>query len=224
MIRDHGQLMSNSILTTTPHECSKVDSAISSLGIPRSATSFPVHLKIDGCSSVVVFEISLAEHKRRLLAGTAAVTSTSALHALWELPLGVQIPMRNLTTLSQNGLKEVAGDCVEISGDRVVRTYQPPGRLTAVIVAKRNVRAGLCDLSMFPPIFYRGIVSQNRSATSDDLALAGSRGVGVAVPSTQNESCLLPCEAPKLGSPSVYRWWVAELAYREYLRVGSPLN
>jgi hypothetical protein len=219
-----GLLMRNSLLSTAPHESLQLESAIISLGIPRAANSFPVPLNIDGCSVVGIFEVSIEEHSRRLVSGASAITSTSALHALWELPFEVPIPLGNLTPLVQVGLKKMVGTAVESSGDQVIRTYQPPGRLLAVVAVKGNVRAGLSDLSMFPPIFYRGLLTENSQPPSEQLALALTRGVGVVGPVSPEMRCLLSCRDPERGSPSVYRWWVAELAYRQYLRIGSPLN
>ena len=54
------------------------------------------------------------------------------------------------------------------------------------------------------------------------LELAKDLGVGVLEVSARGVHELVPSARPQMGRPAVFRWWQAELAYRNWLRSTEP--
>ena len=87
----------------------------------------------------------------------------------------------------------------------------------AVGAMATSARAAVTAVGGYPTIFKRfALVS---GATVDPYEVDRARGYGIGVSHLVDDewvSVLEPGSA-ELGVPAVYRWWIAEIAYRNYL-------
>ena len=179
-----------------------------------------VSLCLDGARMLVALELDPDEHRRRLDARVGAITSTALLHGLWLLPAGGAVHAAALPDRKVQSLRAepyVARQC----GSSFERTYSPPGVVRAVGFAGRCVESAVLRAARFTPIFQRFVLLDD-----DDLEIplrveweAREWGVGiVALGRGHRTKQVVPAAEAVVGIPSVYRWWVAELAYRRFLQ------
>lgn len=175
-----------------------------------------VELCIDGSDLVGLFEVDTAEHDRRTAVGVGAATSTGLLHALWELPEGVQIPRSRLSQQDLSTIETLGHGYVEGAGD-LTRVYVPAGRISALVVVKRDLSRAVKRASLLPGICWRVAASTGSGPISGEiLELTARTGVGATVVSSDEVTVVAEPHAPVIGSPAVVRWWLAELAYRNW--------
>lgn len=179
-----------------------------------------VSLCLDGGRMLVAMELDADEHRRRADARVGAITSTALLHGIWLLPAGGAVPAASLPDDKVRNLRAepyVAQQC----GSSLVRTYSPPGVVRAVGFVGRCVERAVLRAARFTPIFQRFVLLDD-----DDLKVplrveweAREWGVGiVALGRGHHMEHIIPAAEAVVGVPSVYRWWVAELAYRRLLQ------
>lgn len=189
----------------------------------------PVPLCVDGSFYIAGLRLDQAEHLRRSEVCLCAVTSTGLLHALWELPLGVPFPIRALAPMDQETLKQEGRGWAEERHEEVVRVYRPAGLIGCVAVPDRSLAKAVQKAAAHPPTVRRTAVwmtsTKDVSAkTTALLSYALSLGIGVlAVDGSRVCELVRPADAIG-GRPAVFRWWQAELAYRNWLRCTVPIG
>ena len=192
----------------------------------RSA-EFPVQLSVDGHKYLAGLELDPAEHARRSQNHLGAVTSTGLLHALWELPFGVAISWKSLSCMDRSTLDRAGDGWVDRTEDSVVRTYQPAGLVRSIFVSHPSLSKAVKGAASHPPTVRRVALWTDAadvwSPTHEaSLAKARALGVGIWASSGEHVSQLLEPAQPLLGRPVVFRWWQAELAYRNWLSSTGP--
>jgi len=195
---------------------------ISSTGLPirreivaELSGLFAVDVSLDGIRAAVTFEPDIPERERRSTVGAGAVTSLALLHGLWMLPEGCRVPARLLPP-EKVSLLVAAPELVELCGDDLIRRYQPAGRVRVVGLTGRDGDKVIDRAIRCSPIFerYALLGPTSTCATSRGMAAAREWGVGVvSVSDVDGINVLVPAELGVVGVPSVYRWWVSELAY-----------
>lgn len=175
-----------------------------------------VELCVDGARFAVDFHIDQTEHERRMIAGAGPATDTGLLHALWSLPAGIEIPMSALDQHDIVTLLELGDGYVE-GMENLTRTFTPAGRVAAVAVVADSLGEAFTRAARLPPIFWRVAAGLERDGRADLVTLGRSRGIGGLVMSSDGPRLLVSPRPPRLGVPAVYRWWLSELAYRNWL-------
>lgn len=200
-------------------------SAIALLDWPEQ--EIPVPLCIDSRPYIVGFQLSSHEHLRRQRAGLGAATSTGLLHALWELPHGIAFPQRSFSDIDRLTLMAAEDGWVEHRGDDFLRVYQPAGTIKSIAVSDRSLSRAVKKAASHPATVRRTAIwntstngrSPNASAT---LLMAKMFGIGVlAFNGTRIRELVQPTD-PIRACPVVFRWWQAELAYRNWISSTAP--
>lgn len=178
-----------------------------------------VPVVIDGRALLMAFELDASEHQRRVDQSLGPVRSRGLLHTLWALPHGLAWPTSGLDRHDARMLRDHGGGFATLNGGSATRHYLPAGRVRAVGIASRRLTDAVATASQFPPIFRRYALAGRRSRSDHDAAVSAKViGVGAAVTSPDGLRILARAEPPKRGVPGVYRWWLAEVAYRSWLQ------
>ena len=183
-------------------------------------TGLPVvRFAIDGLEILGALELSLDEHERRARLEAGAITSTALLHGLWLLPTGGPTPPGMLPEIKVQRLRGAPHAAVETAAG-FERTYDPPGILRSVAFSGASVERSVERAARFTPIVRRYVlIEENQEPVASSIECA-AREWGVGIISLRCGACpevLIPASPAETGIPSVYRWWVAELAYERYL-------
>jgi hypothetical protein len=191
------------------------------------STELPVQLSVDGHHYLVGLELDPAEHARRSRNNLGAVTSTGLLHALWELPFGVSISWESLSSTDRSTLDQAGEGWVAHKDDSVLRLYQPAGLIRSVFISNHSLSKAVREAASHPPTvrrvaFWAEAPDSLSSTQEASLAKARELGVGVWASSRDGVSQFLQPAPPLLGRPVVFRWWQAELAYRNWLSSTAP--
>jgi len=173
-----------------------------------------VELHIDGSRFAVEFDLDRGEHRRRQALGIGPATNTGLLHALWELPAGISVPAGCLSELDLATLGELGEGYVEGTDD-VSRTFSPAGTVRAVVVVADEMDEAMTRVSRLPPIFRRLAVAF-RHPSRHASAKANTSGIGSAVFGPAGIKALVAPGPAIRGVPAVYRWWLGEIAYRNW--------
>jgi hypothetical protein len=181
-----------------------------------------VPVSVDGRLLIMALQLDQIEHERRLNESLGAVQSRGLLSALWALPEQVAWPLSGLDSLDVDTLTQEGDGFVTFEGGSVTRIYRPAGQVRATaVVAKRLVDA-VATASQLPPIFRRYALSLSCARSdSDATAMAHAVGVGSAFTSSDGLSILTSAQDPCVGVPGIYRWWLAEVAYRQWLQTNA---
>ncbi|MDE0493985.1 MAG: hypothetical protein OXH54_08620 [Acidimicrobiaceae bacterium] len=178
-----------------------------------------MRFSIDGSEMLGAIEICCAEHERRTQSDIGAITSTALLHGLWLLPPHTPTPVGMLPDIKVQRLRAAPHTAVETAAG-FERTYSPPGVLRSVTFRGRRVERAVARAARFTPIVQRYVLvdeSQQPVAWPTEC-VAREWGVGiVALRRGNSPEVLVPASPVETGIPSVYRWWIAELAYERYL-------
>jgi len=196
-------------------------------GHRRPGCEIPVPLCIDGRRYVVGLELNFQEHVRRQRAGLGAVTSTGLLHALWEFPYGISFPARSFEDMDRATLMGATPGWVERRGDDFLRLYQPVGAVRSITVSDTSLARAVTKAASHSPTVRRTAVWRTSTTSESPKTLATLMrakvlGIGVLI---HNEKCKVELVAPAdatRGRPVVYRWWQAELAYRNWVSSREP--
>ena len=178
-----------------------------------------VPLSLDGARMLVALELDVDEHVRRVDTGVGAITSTALLHGIWLLPAGGAVRAAGLPDNKVRSLR-AAPYVAQQRGSNFVRTYSPPGVVRAVAFSGRCVERAVLRAARFTPIFQRFVLLD---ADCPEIPIrvqweAREWGVGIVAQGRGNRTeQVVPAAEAVVGVPSVYRWWVAELAYRRFL-------
>jgi hypothetical protein len=189
----------------------------------------PVPLSVDGCFYIAGLRLDPAEHLRRREMRLGAVTSTGLLHALWELPLGVPFPRRSLAPMDWETLSDEGRGWAQERHEEIVRVYRPAGVIGCIAVPDRSLAKAVQRVATHPATVRRTAVwmtsTKDVSAKTTAL-LSRARILGVGVLAVDdNRVCELVRPAESIGGrPAVFRWWQAELAYRNWLKSTAPIG
>ena len=168
-----------------------------------------VDVAVEGAPWVLGIAVDDLEAQRRGTGG--AVVDRRLLHALWELPGGVDVPAYGIDEDDLDVLRRFGDGHVSSVGDCLRREFRPACTVThSVGVARRGVDA-IRRACAAPPIYTRVAVA--RRITQGDIDLAILKGVGLIAADGSSADVLVEARARVIGSPAVYRWWIAELAY-----------
>ncbi len=186
-------------------------------GIALSCECSVVQLSIDGARFAVVFSPDSLEHQRRKEAGVGAATDTGLLHALWTLPLGLPIPLGSLDPADATTLAKLGRGYIDRTGDTATRVFSPAGVVTTAVVVAQRLGDAVRRVAQQPPIFGRLAASwRHPGMGSAAVALATESGVGAVVLTKAGPGLLVAPRPAERGVPAVYRWWISELAYRNW--------
>jgi hypothetical protein len=164
-------------------------------------------------------EICTSEHERRRQAGIGGITSTALLHGLWLLPPHGPTPSGMLPEIKVQRLRAAPHAAVE-TDEGFELTYSPPGMLRSVALRSRSVARAVDRAARFTPIVERFVLvdETQQPVASPTECVAREWGVGIiSLRCGDSPEVLVPASPAETGIPSVYRWWVAELAYERYL-------
>ncbi len=195
----------------------------------RTRLKHHVDVCIDGNRFIAALQLNLHEHNRRVALGLGALSSTGLLHALWEIPRGLAWPMTTLSLLDQSTLEQGGLGWVEIQEGSVSRLYEPPGQIMSVSVVDRSLAQAVRKASVHPPTVTRYAIwkaapSKPTAKSTPALDLARLHGIGVIAADGESLRELAQAARPVIGRPVVFRWWQAELAYRNWLMQKSPIG
>lgn len=174
-----------------------------------------VDVDVDGRHVSVAILVDPVEHRRRQLAGIGAVTSTGMLHGLWLLPTGGTVPADEIPPLKRARFRSEPG-WVSESPRGFERLYNPAGAVIAAAVARRRPRDALLLADALPPILARYVVVRAPSPTL--IQDATDSGIGV-ITVEQDARVLIEPRLCETGRPAVYRWWLGEIAYEQWLQM-----
>ncbi len=176
-----------------------------------------VRLQIDGSAMLAAFEPDLGEHQRRLASNVGAMTSTPILHGLWLLPSGVPVPAAAIPDRKVDVLRRASGFVTE-SEAGFQRLYSPAGVVRAVAFVGRDAVRAIERAVRFTPILQRFVVVSGTTPIASHLeGMAREWGIGLVTVDDGLTRVVVSAGPPERGIPSVYRWWIAELAYRSWL-------
>ena len=182
-----------------------------------------VAIRIDGASMLVGFELDLVEHERRTRLGLGVLTSTELLHGLWLLPSGVPVPLGALPPNKVERLRAASHSAVEtrIGFERLYTARRGSLRGVRWRNADRLVQRSI----RFTPIFQRiaVVVDGSKPLSPRVECTAREWAVGIVEVNSGTATCALPAGPAETGVPSVYRWWMAELAYESWLYENAQL-
>lgn len=195
----------------------------------ESDCEIPVPLCVDGRFYFVGLRLDHHEHARRQELRLGAATSSGLLHSLWELPHGVPIPRRALAPMDRETLETEGRGWVVERREKVVRVYRPAGVVGSVAVSDKSLCGAVHKVGTHPPTVRRTAVwmtptHQESPRVKAILSRARRLGVGVLAASGGQLHELVPPAKPIRGRPVVFRWWQAELAYRNWLRSTEPTD
>ncbi len=191
--------------------------ALDALG--KTPEEHVVSLAIDGSKMHATFELCSSEHERRSQEGVGAITSTALLCSLWLLPSGAPIAAEALPDVKVDRLR-AAPYAVIATDTGFERTYSPPGVLRSAMFSGKKAERSVGRALRFTPIVQRSVLIDegHRPIPPSVECLAREWGVGIiALHQGTPPQVLVPAMPAELGVPSVYRWWLAELAYERYL-------
>ncbi len=186
---------------------------------------FPlVAVRIDGASMLVGFELDLIEHGRRTRVGVGALTSAELLHGMWLLPSGVPVPFSALPPKKIERLRAASHSVAE-TRIGFERLYSPPGVVRSVAFVGRNAERLVQRSIRFTPIFQRVavVVDGSKPLSARVECTAREWAVGIVEVNSGAARCALSAGPAETGVPSVYRWWMAELAYQSWLYENTQL-
>lgn len=147
------------------------------------------------------------ERRRRTTHGIGPVTDLALLHALWQMPLGGQVDLGDLSEPDRTRVLASRG-VVSIAGDTARRLYEPIGVVRSVALLGRSVERLLRRSLGLPPIYSRVVFLDGVAPDGRQLAEAREWGLGVFCARTLEPFCV-PLEVAS-GRPHVYRWAIAE--------------
>jgi hypothetical protein len=186
------------------------------LGSTRSCNCTLVELCVDGSLFTVDFELDRTEHRRRVAVGAGPATNTGLLHALWELPEGIPVERRRVSHRDLETLDSLGAGFVE-DGDCLTRMFVPAGRVRALVVVAPDLPTAVSRSARLPAIYWRVAAAIGPRRSSPDVVATSERtGVGAVVVNDGVATVLASPQEPVRGVPAVVRWWIAELAYRNW--------
>ena len=194
-------------------------SSLSCLSVEELVGGPVVRFSIDGLPMTGAFELYRDEHERRQGAGVGAITCRALLHGLWLLPPGGSTPLSMLPDVKVQRLQAAPHVAIETNGG-FVRSYEPPGVLRSLAFYGKDLKRSVERAARFTPIVQRFVLVEEQQIVHPSVDwFAREWGVGIIrLRQGSSPRVLVPASPAEVGIPSVYRWWVAELAYERFLQ------
>jgi len=124
-------------------------------------------------------------------------------------------------------LNELGQGWVEERNGLITRRYQPAGRVQAIAVRDFVLAKAISRAATHPPTVRRYAVWWRPSELVSGRAAMSLRraleiGVGVSITGEWGSNMLVEPALPIVGHPAVFRWWQAEIAYRNWITRIAP--
>lgn len=199
----------------------KADQAAIGIVVDLSEQDTVVRLDLDATPYLAQLRLRTQEVRRRQTLSLGAVTSTGLLHALWNIPV-TGIPANDLSERDRRTLMGADGLVVE-QGGILSRLYQPPGEVLLLGARRTTPNSAIARALQIPPVFQRVAMWSARSRPTQRDAwlfrLALRNGLGmIEFDETLRPSLIQAPTSPAPGTSAVYRWFVAEIAFRSWLQ------
>ena len=183
-------------------------------------------VSVDGDEYFALLVLDLVEHQRRQLAGVGHA-STRLLHVLWGFPARIQFPTSACDSYETETLTAEGAGWIDVAGDSFTRVYEPIGRIDMVAVVDKSLKRAVSRAAAHPATTRRVAIwseqgHQTRQSSSEDLAEAARLGIGVIAFGKSEAAALIGPASAATGRPAVYRWWQAEVCYRNWLSSTGP--
>jgi hypothetical protein len=165
------------------------------------------------------------ERQRRAACGLAALNDPVLLRVLFELPLGVAMPLGCLGRWEQGVVARGPAGAVERSRGAVTRLACPPVKVELVVVWARQWRSGIGWASQYGPFCRRVLVlpSLPCGGERENLELeARLYGIGVISDEQVADGWLVPPAPFRPRRLSSGQWLFQERAYAAMLEAGHP--
>ena len=186
-----------------------------------------VRLILNGAHVFGELEVDDFEHARREAIGIGSVTSTGLLHALWKVapcPGGVD----NALSQADRHTLGAAHPGLAFEHNGVFsRAYRPSVRIKLLVTLRVRADPAIRRSLAMPPIFQRLAIwkTGSQDSVAPMSAYAADRGVGQLQLSNPDKPRLIAMPGPPVPSvPTVYQWWLSELAYHQLLKSTQELN
>ncbi len=204
------------------------------LDAPRQPDSSHAHQKVlsemhvDGEHYFALLKMDLAEHERRQQAGIGHA-STRLLHVLWGIPMRIWFPATAFDSYELTTLEEEGKGWVKTEVDSITRIYQPIGQIDMVAIVDRSLKRSVSRTASHPATTRRlaiwsGHDGRSLDNSSNDLAEAVRLGIVVLAVGPSAMSSLIEPRPAMVGRPAIYRWWQAEICYRNWLSSTGPIE
>lgn len=183
-------------------------------------------IRVDGDRYFALLTLDFVEHERRRLAGLVHA-STRLLHVLWSFPAHIWFPTTACDSYESATLAEEGEGWIEVVGDSFARIYQPIGRIEMVATVDRSLKNAISRAASHPATTRRLAIwsetdGQSQQDSSTDLAETARLGIGVVAFGQSGVSSLIEPAPAVIGRPAIYRWWQAEVCYRNWLSSTEP--
>lgn len=147
-----------------------------------SADAQTIAARLLGVSAVLAFRPDDAEWHRRGQVGLGALDSSDHLDVLLSLPIGLPVPVVELSPRERRQLAKLPAGAVAICSGDVVRLAVSPLRVELAIVPARGWVKGLELAGRFAPFAARVMWLPRLPEAQDDMRMLARRyGVGVVV-------------------------------------------
>ena len=204
-------------MTATVQTTAHAAQALSSIGMRASCACEFIPMLVDGRAFFAQLRIDDHEHERRVAHELGAVTSTGALHALWSLPASLSIVVDDLAARDVATLRHTASGHIDFDGCYLRRLYQPAGEIVAIVTADGSLSRAVRQAAAQPAVYRRVAVGSTGDLDARARAAIERFGVGAVSVEDGAATVLHQPRAAALGRPAVFRWWLVELAYRNWL-------
>ncbi|MFI2435751.1 hypothetical protein [Streptomyces sp. NPDC018693] len=186
-----------------------------------------VRLRLRGQEVQAAVTVFADEVRRRSDAGLGAVDSRALLTALYDLPVGLPVPLGSLDAYALRVLHAAPPGVVDMDMDAAtaVRRLVPAARVELVLVhgpdgiPPREWDPAVGNASQFAPFCARGVVVSSTAEPEHELDLlllkARYYGVGVATQSPKGMSWLLEPDPYRPQRHSPAQWLFHEHAWRQ---------
>jgi hypothetical protein len=168
------------------------------------------------------------EHERRRIMGVVNA-STRLLHVLWGVPAHVSFPIDAYDAYERETLTQEGKGWVHEEDGWITRLFQPIGHVETVAIVDRSLTDAIHRAASHPATTRRVAVWARQAGLSgptdsDDLAEASRLGIGVIEFVGSGATVLVPPANALTGRPAIYRWWQAEICYRNWLSSTEPIE
>jgi hypothetical protein len=187
--------------------------------LPSWATVMP--MKLAGRNVGAVVSSFEDEQERRADCGLGAIIDSALLRVLFQLPHGIPVPSRHLSSWERRVLARSPLGVAERRRGTVTRIACSPVKVELVVVRSRNWRCGIYWASQYGPFCRRVLALPSMPSDRDDVEALEleARIYGIGVVSTQHvkDGWLIPPAPFKPKRFSSGQWLFQERAYAEML-------
>ena len=180
---------------------------------PKWASLVPVRL-LGRPVEAIVTDVA-DEQARRRACGLGGIEDSALLRVLFDLPVGVAVPLSRLGRWARSVLSGSPRGAVAVDRKSVTRLACPAVKVEMAIVRARDWERGIYWASQFGPFCRRALVLQSMPAGDSDRLLveAGMFGIGVIIQQQAEEGWLVPPAPFRPQRASSGQWLFHERAY-----------